>query len=112
MTTASSSVLRGPLLCFPDNSNESQGKYSGMGRPAPRLICRCGMIGAPSAPGFTLLADALRFEGSRLRHSVLRWWSQFLARGLVPGRHSLKDSEQVKGAGPEGSGSDVLRWEV
>ena len=70
------------------------------------------MIGAPSEPGLTLLADALRLEGSRLRHSVLKWWSQFLARGFVPGRHNLKVSEQVKGAGPEGNGSEMLRWEA
>lgn len=67
------------------------------------------MTGAPSRPGLALLAEAFRFEGRRLRHSVLRWWSQFLASGFVPGRDSLKDSEHVKGAGPEGSGSDVLR---
>jgi hypothetical protein len=69
-------------------------------------------MGAPSRPGFALLADAFKFEGSLLRHSVLRWWFQFLARGFVPGRQSLKDSEQVNGAGPEGNGSDMLRWEV
>ncbi|KAG9967204.1 PLP-dependent transferase, partial [Aureobasidium melanogenum] len=66
ITTASSTG--DPLDCLLESSNESQGKYSGIGH------------------------------------------SKFLALGFVPGRHSLKNSEDVKGAGPEGRGSDVLRF--